>query len=351
MRSFTTLLAAMWKGFARDRSAMFFTVFFPLMFLVIFGGLFKDAAAPRLEIAVVGPSPVLDRALQDPTLAEIIKIERPTDVEAARRQVTDGDLDALVVETGDRIELSYSAADQVKAGTVQAVLSQVVVQANQAATGAPPRYTLNASQVEDASLKPIQYFTPGLLGWAIASSAVFGASATLVTWRTKGLLRRLRLAPIRPRQIFAARVTLSLLVALVQLVLFLGVASLPLFGLKLGRNWWLAIPVLLAGTLAFLSIGMLIGGIAKTQDAAQAIAQLVILPMAFLGGSFFPLDNAPAWMQTVSRAFPLRYLNDGMLDVIGRGRGFDAVWQPILVLLAITVVIGTIGLRLFRWEK
>jgi ABC-2 type transport system permease protein len=74
----------------------------------------------------------------------------------------------------------------------------------------------------------------------------------------------------------------------------------------------MAIPVVAAGTLAFMSIGLLTGAVAKTQQAATAIANLTILPMAFLGGAFIPLDFAPAWIRDVSYAMPLRYLVTGM---------------------------------------
>ena len=72
--------------------------------------------------------------------------------------------------------------------------------ANIAVTGQPPQFDLKSQQVEDDSLSAIQYYTPGLLGWAIASGATFGAAANLVVWRKNGLLRRLRLAPYVPRR-------------------------------------------------------------------------------------------------------------------------------------------------------
>jgi ABC-2 type transport system permease protein len=70
-----------------------------------------------------------------------------------------------------------------------------------------------------------------------------------------------------------------------------------------------------------MSIGLLAGSFAKTQQAATAIANLVVLPMAFLGGAFIPLDFAPNWIREVSYAMPLRYLVTGMQDVMARVRG------------------------------
>jgi ABC-2 type transport system permease protein len=72
--------------------------------------------------------------------------------------------------------------------------------------------------------------------------------------------------------------------------------------------------------------------------------------MAFLSGSFFPLEGAPDWLQFVSRLLPLRHLNDGMLDVMVRGQGPGAALAPIGILLAFATVVTLVAVRLFRWE-
>ena len=215
----------------------------------------------------------------------------------AQRRAEGQHYDAAVQQQGRTLIVHYSIADQTTAGIVQTVFSSIVQQADQASARARPAYQLQTKQVEDTSLKPIQYLTPGLLGWAIASGATFGAAITLVNWRHNKLLRRLRLAPVSIGSVVLARVGVSLLVALVQMVVFLLIATTPYFGLKLTAYWWMAIPVLICGTLAFMSIGLLVGSFAKTQQAATAIANLIVLPMAFLGGAFIPLDFAPSWIR------------------------------------------------------
>jgi ABC-2 type transport system permease protein len=72
--------------------------------------------------------------------------------------------------------------------------------------------------------------------------------------------------------------------------------------------------------------------------------------MAFLSGSFFPLDAAPGWLQGVSQAMPLRHLNDGMLDVLVRGEGPSSSLVPMGILLAFAGVVGFLAIRMFRWE-
>jgi energy-coupling factor transporter ATP-binding protein EcfA2 len=133
----------------------------------------------------------------------------------------------------------------------------------------------------------------GLAAWPLkASGATFGAAITLVSWRQNKLLRRLRLAPIGT----------ALAIGLIQLAVFL------------------------------------------------AIANLIILPMAFVGGAFIPLDFAPDWVRRASYAIPLRYLVTAMQDVMARGEGPSAALPAIGILLGFTLVAGLAAIRLFRWD-
>jgi ABC-2 type transport system permease protein len=351
-RGFISLSRAMLLGFARDRAALFFTIVFPLMFLVLFGGLFKNQGSAKVKVVEVGSVTVLDQVPADARadLGKVLDITKMADDGKALESVRKGDYAAAVEQHGDTIQVHYSAADQVRAGTVRQLMASIVQQANQALTGVPPKLSLDSQQVEDQSLKTIQFITPGLLGWAIATGATFGAALTLVTWRQKRILRRLRLSPVSTVSIVGARVGVSVGVALAQAAIFIGVATLPYFGLKLSDYWWMSIPVILVGTLAFLSIGLLAGAWAKSQESAQAIVNLVVLPMAFLSGSFFPLDSAPQWLRTVSEIFPLRHLNQAMLDVMVRGKGPASVLPELGILAGFAIVVSLLATRLFRWD-
>jgi ABC-2 type transport system permease protein len=346
MMQLRSLSRAMLRGFFRDRASLFFTFFFPLMFLVVFGLVFRSDGASPTELGVVGSGPVVS-ALPD----EVVDAQTFDSVEDMVAAVEAGDLPAAVVEEGDTVTLYYAASDQVRAGTVQGIVSAVVGQANQAASGQPPAVTLQARQVESEDFQPIQFITPGILSWGVATSAAFGAALTLVSWRKRQVLRRLRLAPAPVWSVVGARVGVSLVIACVQAVVFVGVALTPPFGLVLSGSWWLALPILLLGTCAFLAIGLFVGSVAKTEEAASAMANFIVLPMAFLSGTFFDMSDAPAWLQAVSKAFPLRWMNDGMLDVLVRGQGWDAMWLPCLVLIGFTVAVAALATRFFRWES
>ncbi len=225
----------------------------------------------------------------------------------------------------------YTQTDQVKAAVTQGSLRAFVDGTNTAIlsqqAGAQPRFSLDTERVEDDSLTAIQFVTPGLLGWAVAMSAAFGAAATLQGWRQSKLLRRLQLAPVSTRTVVGARVAVTIGIALVQMAIFVGLGAAA-FGLTLTGSWWMAIPTLVVGTLCFMAIGLLAGAVTTTTEGAVNAANFMVLPMAFLSGSFFPLDAAPAWLRAFANVLPLYHLNEGMLDVMVRGQGPSAALTP-----------------------
>ena len=340
-----TLGLAMLRGFVRDRTALFFTFVFPLMFLVVFGLVFSNDKASRQDLGVVGTGALVQQLPKDVFATKTF----PT-WDKAVAAVRGGDIPAVVRQQGGTVELRYAASDRVKAATIQGILGAVVDRSNVAATGQPPRTTLVSQQVENAELKPIQFLTPGLLSWGIAFSAAFGASMTIVGWRRRQVLRKLRLAPVSVSAIVGARVGVSLLTAFAQAALFFVIASLPIDGLRLDGSAWLCVPLLVAGTLAFLSIGLLVGSVARTEEAASALANFIVLPMSFLSGTFFDISQAPSWLQTVSQGMPLRHMNDAMIGVLARGQGAGSIVAPMAILLGFAAVVTFIASRFFRWD-
>lgn len=353
MSAFAAMTRAQGKGFLRDRQMLFWTIAFPLMFLVVFAGIFGgDTGQSKSKLVQVGPVALFDQMPPEgrAALDSVFEISRTDDRVEALAKVRKGDAAGAVEMAGTMVQLHYSQADQVRAAVVQGTLESFVQQANLAVSNAPTTFTMQADRVEDQSLKAIQFYVPGLLAWAVSMSGVFGAALALVTWRKSGLLRRLRLSPASTGTIVGSRTLITLAVAVVQAAIFLAVGVLA-FGLKLSGSWYLALPILLAGALAFMSIGLLTGAVSKTPDGASGLANLIIMPMAFLSGTFIPLDVAPEWMRTLSLFLPMGHLTTGMSAVMVRGQGIEAIWVPTLVLLGFAVVVGAISARVFRWES
>ncbi|RLU81540.1 ABC transporter [Streptomyces griseocarneus] len=197
----------------------------------------------------------------------------------------------------------------------------------------------------------IDYIAPGVLSWGVGNAAVFGVAFTLMQWRRDDLLRLVRLTPTPLGSVLASRYVIALAIGAVQALLFVGVALLPVFGLRVDATWPWAVPVLVCGITAFLAIGLVIGARADTPEAVAAVANCVMVPMAFLSGSFYPLDAMPSWLQSVSRVLPLHYLNDGISKALSGRADLGSTALACAGLAVFALIFGAVAVRVFRWSN
>lgn len=206
-------------------------------------------------------------------------------------------------------------------------------------------------EVGDTGHGYVDFIASGVLAWGMASAALFGVAFTLMQWRNDDLLRLIRLSPASFGSVIGARYTIALGLGLAQVVLFIGVAVSPFFGMRLGPDPLLVVPAVVAGVTAFMAIGVIIGSVANTPEAVAAISNCVVVPMAFLSGSFLPLDMMPDWLQSFSKVLPLRYLNDATAySLVGAGSAGDYL-VALAVLLGFSALALAVGAKVFRWTR
>ncbi|WP_025618763.1 ABC transporter permease [Salinispora cortesiana] len=206
-------------------------------------------------------------------------------------------------------------------------------------------------EVADTGRGYVDYIAPGVLSWGLANAALFGVAFTLMQWRNDDLLRIIRLSPTSIWSVIGSRYVVALGIGAAQCVLFVGVAMLPVFGMRPDPTWPLAIPIMLLAVTAFLALGLIVGSAANTPEAVAAIANCVVVPMAFLSGSFYPLELMPTWLQEVSRILPMRYVNDGLTYAF---TGFGTMADYLIscaALVVFTAVFAVVGVRTFRWSN
>lgn len=196
----------------------------------------------------------------------------------------------------------------------------------------------------------IDDIAPGILAWGLANAALFGASFTLMQWRRNDLLRLIRMSPVSLLTVLGSRYLVAIGIGVLQLVLFLGVAMAPPFRLQVHPSWPLLVPGFAVGVLAFLAIGAVIGNLANTPEAVAAVANFLMVPMAFLSGSFFPLDTMPAWCRAVSHVLPLRYLIEAIAGSVTGTFGTADILRSCGALAGFAAVFGFVALRTFRWS-
>jgi len=105
------------------------------------------------------------------------------------------------------------------------------------------------------------------------------------------------------------------------------------------------------GIVAFFAVVLMIGSVCKTEEATSGVANaIIIVPMAFLSGSSFLLDQAPEWIRSVSGFMPLKHMNDGVSAFLVNGHAPGAMVVPLLVLAGFTALTTLVAAKLFNWE-
>ena len=338
----------------RRRITLFWSLLFPMILMTLLGLLFGRSISAG-TIAVV---PVHAAAPQEVTrvLANTKGVTvktAPTAAEAIH-QVRDGDRDAAIVFVpmgggAYRVKLYTSNTSADQAGIIRGIVGGATDGVAVAATGSAPAVRFQALSVDSSSLSYIDFLLPGIVALSIMISAVIGLSTVLVDWRQRGILRRIKLTPIPLTEFFAARITASLVVAVMQVVVLLAFGRIA-FGIHISSTAWAAIPVALAGCLCFLAMGFAIGSVVSNPETGDAVSNVITNPMMFLSGVFFPVAAMPAFVQSIARVLPLYYLANGLRDTTVRGLPLTHVASDIGVLLAVTAGLALVALRSFRWE-
>jgi ABC-2 type transport system permease protein len=341
----------------RNRIALFWAIAFPMILLSLLGVLFGHTAN--------GGTVVVVNNAHTPSASTLIQVlERKhsgvsvdTGETAANaiHDVKNGNHDAALVltrsgtanETTARLYYSNASAEQ--AGIIRGVVSGAADGVSIAAIGGAPAIAFSQAAVDSSTLNYLDFLLPGIIAIAIMTSSVFGLSTVMVDWRKRGILRRLKLTPMPLGEFLTSRVLASLVVTVMQVIVLLIFGRL-VFGIHIASSAWVAIPVALIGTLAFLAFGFFIGSVVANPETADAVSNAITTPMMFLSGTFFPVAALPAALAAVAKVLPLYYLADGLRKATVRGLGLEAVAVNIAVLAVMALIFAAISLRTFQWE-
>jgi len=159
----------------------------------------------------------------------------------------------------------------------------------------------------------IQFIYPGIIAMTVVMSSLF-AGISIVWDREFGFLKELLVAPLNRSGIVLGKAVGGSATALgqgiVMLVLapILGVSLTPLLVVKL-------IPMVLVLSLSLSGLGILVATRMRSQQGFQVVVQLMIFPLIFLSGVFFPVDNVPTWMEVIAKVNPLSYGVDAIRQI------------------------------------
>lgn len=166
----------------------------------------------------------------------------------------------------------------------------------------------------------IQFMFPGIVAMTVLMNSLF-SGISVVADKEFGFLKEILVAPISRLGIVLGKAVGGSAIALIQALVLLVLA--PVVGVALSARLLLELaPVVVVLSLGLSCLGILIAAFMESQQGFQLLVQVIIFPLIFLAGVFFPTNNVPAWMAFISKINPLTYGVDAIRQIfLGSSRG------------------------------
>lgn len=351
MQSFWAMLVANMKMSARNRAAFFWNLAFPAVFILIFPALFSSGIGGMPSIGITGADTPLRQQVvqalndnggftlhedtQDKEMSALKNDDRSLVIVFPRGELSDtSPIQLFTSNTG-------GPSGQLALGNVRSALLDILGQSRGIAVAQETVSTLDTSFVD--------FFVPGILAMSIMNAGMIGLATNFVSFRERGILRRIKVTPLALWKFILTRIIASLVITLIASAVLIVMAKV-VWGLDVRGNWLVILAMLLLGGLSFLGIGYAIAAVSRNVETAAAYGNALTFPMLFLSGVFIPVSSMPGWLQPLAAILPLRYLVDALRQPMMYGNGISAIWVPMLVLTGIFVVCFAFAIRFFKWD-
>jgi ABC-2 type transport system permease protein len=353
------------KRLFRDRLALFFTFLFPLIFLFVFGSLNSGNNSVTLNVAIINGSHTLFAKQFASQLShqKLLKVNKSiTTFAEADQKMSRGEMDATIelpanfgtVRPGEnyptgQVVVHYTENNQSAAQALTTVLQAELQGINKSVVKTVTPFTATSKETNERSLSQFDYTFTGLLGFAILGAGIFGPINVFPELKKMGILRRLHTTPLRVWQYFLS-VMLGNAVSGLMSIAVMFVVALTLFHLKVVGNYFELALFLVFSIILILGIGLAIGGWANNERQAAPLANIVVFPMMFLSGTFFPRYDMPQWLQSVTTYLPLTPVIDGARLIATEGEHLTQIGPQLGIMAVWLVIVYTVAFRVFRWE-
>ena len=191
--------------------------------------------------------------------------------------------------------------------------------------------------------------TAGLICINVMSGSLFGTAVIIVVAREQGILRRYKVAPVALWKISVGLLSSRLLSITLTTLFLVGLARL-VYKITLPSAFAAAAAVFLVGTFMFCALSFAVASLTRTTSQANAVVQVIFMPMMFLSGATFPVDLMPVWMQKLSGVLPATYFVAALKSVMVNGGGVADNMVNLSVMAVFTLIALALSVNFFRWE-
>ncbi len=358
------------KMFFRDKRAIFYSLFFPIVIMGIFG--LVDFSRFSLDIGIVVAE---EHQLEFAEIVEGLKgnksfkitegtleEEKTALIDDKRELVLSFDKD----ENGQlKVDAFLNDSTQAQSGAVAKEIKDILETQILKATNIQIPLSFNQEVVNVNQLTQLNYILPGVIGISLMNGSMFGVAGTIVRSREKKVLKSLFSTPLKKSQFLLSQVITRIIVSLFQVsILFIipllvnrvsaliqdvPIEEAPFYFRVVGS--WLNLGLFtFLGAMIFINIGFAISAFAKTFDQAVGMINIISTPMMFFSGAFFPTETLPKIIQKAASVLPLTFINDAMRGVMNKGLGLNELLVPLIGMIVWVIVAFLFAIKSFKWE-
>lgn len=335
----------------RNKIAFFFNLVMPLLFLMIFGAMYGGNGAGGVTAIGLadhdgGPAAQFIRSALEGS--GLYRVTTGTEAELLQ-QLDKGDVRAVLVlpkGLSEQVARKQGPAEVVirwdptsnASSAAMGGLEYLVSRLDPEGRNASPVLAVRAEEIETVHhLGVMDFMMPGMLTYMLINAGVVSVAIGVAYHQKNGTMRHMFATPLSMGVWLTGRILSNVVLAVVQ-ILLIWVVGMGVFKVQPPSNLMGTAVILLLTTLATLGIGLVIGALAKSGDAAQPIALIISFMLTFLGNAMMPLDGAPQIVQTIMRWMPSFYMTDALQRVMMKGQALATVPGDLAVLAATAAV-------------
>ncbi len=349
------------RAILRSPSAIVFSIFFPLIFILVFGFI-GNGGGPSYRIVLNNQSDTTNPILDSLRSIKNVRFVRYTKEEALQSDLNKGRITgilqiekSIIPNSGFQyfIRFKTTTASADKFSTFFPLLQNVVTKIDK--TTFQNRQTIGqiVPEVKEVrEYRTIDFILPGQLGFSLLSAGIFGVAFLFFGLRQQLVLKRFFATPIRRGYIILGEGISRVIFQLLTAVIIIGIGYFA-FNFTLVNGWITFLEIMMLSFIAllvFMGFGFIISGVAKNDSSIPPLANLITLPQFLLAGTFFSIDVFPKWLQPVSNVLPLTYFNNAMRKIAFEGIHLTDCWVELAVLTGWGIVAYAIAIKVFKWE-
>ncbi len=368
---FTALKAlskASFISLLKSPSSIFFSIAFPLIFIVAFG-IMSDTGT-KVTIAFEPDSDTSNAIYQSLKQVPVVKFYK--DKGAAQRldDLKKGSIAAVLnikpsasnpaltelKDSNNSFVINFQTS--IASGNDQNIAKQIVesviinINQNKFSDNQTVAFIKEAKPIEGRPYRYLDFFLPGMLGFSMLSAGIFGTAFIFFNLKQTLVLKRFFATPVKRLNIIIAEGSSRLILQMIAaaIIIIVGYFAFDYTLLNGVRTFLEMMALCFFGLVIFLGMGFIISSIAKNESLIPPLANMITMPQLLLSGVFLSTSNFPDWLQPICNALPLTQLNNGLRAIAFQGKSFIDVWEPLLILTIWGVIVYAIAVKVFRWE-